>query len=162
MENTLDNREMTGTVDCREYRADCRIGQFKIGASELRGDVLPMEILSWRIFTDELFGYPRQEWLQLLFLDSEGIFSSILFKTESIENFVNLAVELAAKKNNFDGGLTTGSMAERLGISGRYYAVEFSWEPLPPERLEKIKAEAALRHLQVPKIKCRELDNRTA
>ena len=71
----------------RQWRSDCQAGQFKIGATQFRGPKLEMELIGAQICEGEYFGYPFQKWLALLFVDPDGVLSSILFKTESLDNF---------------------------------------------------------------------------
>jgi hypothetical protein len=123
----------------RQYRADCQVGAFKIGASKMIGKSLRMEILAWSVFEDELFGYPFQPWLASLFIDPSNVVSQILFKTESMDNFVNLVLEKAQQGVALGQGITTGTMSKRASRAGTsYYAVEFEWEPNNPERLKEI------------------------
>ena len=74
----------------RQWRSDCQSGQFKIGATTMRGSKLDLEIIGAQISEGEYFGYPRQKWLALLFIDPDGVLSSILFKTESLDQFEEL------------------------------------------------------------------------
>jgi len=71
----------------RQWRADCQIGQFKIGATTFRGSKLDLELIGAQINEGEFFGYPHQKWLALLFVDPDGVLSSLLLKTESLDNF---------------------------------------------------------------------------
>ncbi len=66
----------------RQWRPDCQAGQFKIGSSGVRGNKLDMELIGAQISEGEYFNYPCQKWLALLFVDQDGVLSSILFKTE--------------------------------------------------------------------------------
>ena len=45
----------------RQYRADCKAGQFKIGASQVVGNRLKMEVIAARFVEGEFFGY---DWFQ--------------------------------------------------------------------------------------------------
>jgi len=142
MVNALSVPDISGIVFTgkpRQYRADCQVGQFKIGASKVVGKSLRMEILGWGIFEDELFGYPFQPWLGLVFIDPSNVVSQILFKTESLDNFVNLSLEKAQEGIAIGQGITTATMSKRASRAGTsYYAVEFDWEPSNPERLSEI------------------------
>jgi hypothetical protein len=112
----------------RQYRSDCQLGQFKIGSSQLVGKSLEMEVFGFRTFDDELFGYGFQTWLQVLFIDPQNVVSSCLFKTESLDNFANLQVNLAAEGKAIGEGIVTATMAKRSASSGKsYFAVEFEW-----------------------------------
>jgi len=71
----------------RQWRADCQSGQFKIGAATMRGPKLDLEIVGAQISTGEFFGYRLQAWLAVLFVDPDGVLASVLFKTESLDNF---------------------------------------------------------------------------
>ena len=74
----------------RQWRADCQSGQFKIGAATVRGPQLDMEIVGAQISSGEFFGYPPQAWLAVLFVDPDRALASVLFKTESLDNFEEL------------------------------------------------------------------------
>jgi len=71
----------------RQWRSDCQSGQFKIGAATMRGPKLDLEIVGAQISTGEFFGYRLQAWLAVLFVDPDGVLASVLFKTESLDNF---------------------------------------------------------------------------
>ena len=71
----------------RQWRSDCQAGQFKIGSSHFRGPKLDMELVGAQISEGEYFGYPLQKWLAILFIDPDGVLSSVLFKTESLDQF---------------------------------------------------------------------------
>jgi len=123
----------------RQYRADCQAGMFKIGASKMVGKSLKMEIIAWGITEDELFGYPFQPWVVVIFIDPNNVVSQVLFKTESLDNFINLSLEKAQEGVALGQGITTGTMSKRASRAGTvYYAVEFEWEANNPERLKEI------------------------
>jgi len=129
--NALNVPEFEGIIWTgrpRHYRSDCQLGQFKIGSDKLIGKSLNMEVFAFRTIDDELFGYGFQTWLQVLFVDPQNVVSSILFKTESMDNFINLQVDLAAEGKAIGEGIVTATMAKRSTNSGKsYFAVEFSW-----------------------------------
>jgi hypothetical protein len=91
------------------------------------GKSLTMEILAWRIFEDELFGYEHQSWLEIIFIDESNVVSHILFKTESLDNFTNLALDKAQDGVGIGEGVTTATMSKRTSTRNgtSYYAVEF-------------------------------------
>jgi len=155
MVNALSAPNISGIVFTgkpRQYRADCQAGQFKIGASKMVGKSLRMEILSWGIFEDELFGYALQPWVGIIFIDPSNIVSQVLLKTESLDNFVNLTLEKAQEGFGVGQGVTIATMSKRASRSGSaYYAVEFDWEPNQPERLQEI-AEFVQTNLELDKL----------
>ncbi len=110
----------------RSYRANCQSGVFKIGESETIGSSLDMEILSSREFPDTLFGYPFQDWLEIFFIDRENVVSHVLFKTESIDNFLELLRKLRIARVALGSCIVTAQMSKRSNDYGTYYAVEFS------------------------------------
>ncbi len=140
--NALSTPNLSGIIYTgkpRQYRADCQAGMFKIGASKIVGKSLRMEILAWGVFEDELFGYPFQPWLGVIFIDPTNVVSQVLFKTESLDNFMNLSLEKAQEGIALGQGVTTGTMSKRASRAGTtYYAVEFEWEPNKEERLLEI------------------------
>ena len=111
----------------RQWRSDCQAGQFKIGATNFRGPRLDMELVGAQISEGEYFGYPHQKWLALLFVDTDGVLSSILFKTESLDNFDELRRSYRIKGETLLGKTIRASMAKRASrASGNgYFAVEF-------------------------------------
>ncbi|MCC8991321.1 MAG: hypothetical protein LM514_01705, partial [Streptococcus sp.] len=62
-----ENQILTDSI--RQWRADCQCGQFKIGATTLRGPKLEMELVGAQVNEGDFFGYPHQKWLALLFVD---------------------------------------------------------------------------------------------
>lgn len=111
----------------RQWRADCQAGQFKIGATNMKGPRLDMELVGAQISEGEFFGYPFQKWLGLLFVDGEGILSSILFKGESLDNFEELRRSRRIKGESLLGRTIRAQMSKRASraTGNPYYAVEF-------------------------------------
>ena len=111
----------------RQWRSDCQAGQFKIGASHFRGPKLDMELIGAQISEGEFFGYPFQKWLALLFVDPDRVVSSILFKTESLDNFEEMRRSYRLKGESLLGKTIRAQMAKRASkASGNgYFAVEF-------------------------------------
>ena len=111
----------------RQWRSDCQSGQFKIGAATMRGPKLDMEIVGAQISTGEFFGYPPQTWLAVVFVDPDGVLSSVLFKTESLDNFEEVRRQYRLKGETLLGKTIRASMSKRASrASGEsYYAVEF-------------------------------------
>lgn len=121
----------------RPYRADCKVGQFKVGEN-LKGGKLKLEILSYRVFHAELFNYPYQRWLEVFFVDPDNTLSHILFKGMSIESFVNLYTEMLIRGRAIGEGIVTGRMEKRSGKEGDYYVVIFEWEENKKERIQEL------------------------
>ncbi len=111
----------------RQWRSDCQAGQFKVGASTMRGNKLDMELVGAQISEGEFFGYPHQKWLALLFVDPDGVLSSILFKTGSLDNFEEMRRQYRIKGETLLGKTIRASMSKRASkASGTgYFAVEF-------------------------------------
>ena len=122
----LENGEIL-TDSVRQWRSDCQAGQFKIGGSTMRGGKIDMELVGAQISEGEYFGYPLQKWLAVLFIDPDGVLSSILFKTESLDNFEELRRQRRLKGESLLGKTIRASMSKRASkASGTgYYAVEF-------------------------------------
>ena len=110
----------------RSYRADCKAGVIKIGESEIIGSSLDMEILSCREFPDALFNYPFQDWLEVFFVDKDNVVSHILFKIESINNFLELLRKLRIARVALGACIVTAQMSKRSNDHETYFAVEFS------------------------------------
>lgn len=109
----------------RQYRADCKSGQFKIGAGQMVGRTLKMEVIAARFIEDELFGYPYQKWVNLIFADPSGVVSSVLLKTESMDNFLEVYRLSIERGTPLPSLSIQGRMSQRAGESGPYFAVEF-------------------------------------
>ena len=111
----------------RQWRSDCQAGQFKIGASNFRGPKLDMELVGAQISEGEFFGYPLQKWLAVLFIDPDGVLSSILFKTESLDQFEELRRTYRLKGESLLGKTIRAHMCKRASrVNGNgYFAVEF-------------------------------------
>ena len=129
LEEVLDRNEhpLVFTGSARQYRADCQAGQFKIGASRMVSSTLKLELVAARLLEGEFFGYPRQKWINVIFVDAEGIVSTILFKTESMDNFLELHRQAIAAGDLLLGKAIQARMSRRASRdSGQgYYAVEF-------------------------------------
>ena len=111
----------------RQWRSDCQAGQFKIGATNFRGPKLDMELVGAQISEGEFFGYPLQKWLAVLFIDPEGVLSSILFKTESLDQFEELRRTYRLKGESLLGKTIRAHMCKRASRANGngYFAVEF-------------------------------------
>ena len=109
----------------RQWRSDCQAGQFKIGSSTMKGNKIDLELVGANVSEGEYFGYPFQKWLALLFIDPEGVLSSILFKTESLDNFEELRRQYRLKGETLLGKTIRATMSKRAGKTASYFAVEF-------------------------------------
>ncbi len=109
----------------RQWRSDCQAGQFKIGSSTMKGNKIDLELVGANVSEGEYFGYPFQKWLALLFIDPEGVLSSILFKTESLDNFEELRRTYRLKGETLLGKTIRATMSKRAGKTASYFAVEF-------------------------------------
>ena len=111
----------------RQWRADCQAGTFKIGAATMRGPKLDMEVIGAQISSGEFYGYPLQTWLAVLFVDPDGVLSSVLFKTESLDNFEETRRQYRLKGETLLGKTIRASMSKRVSRANgeSYYAVEF-------------------------------------
>jgi len=111
----------------RQWRSDCQAGQFKIGATHFCGPKLDMELIGAQINEGEFFGYPLQKWLAILFIDPDGVLSSILFKTESLDNFDELRRTYRLKGESLLGKTIRAHMSKRASRANgeSYYAVDF-------------------------------------
>lgn len=111
----------------RQWRPDCKSGQFKIGSNHFLGQKLDMELVGAQINEGEFFGYPYMKWLGLLFVDPEGALSTIFFKTESLDQFEELIRAYRLKGETLLGKTIRATMSKRSSrVTGEsYYAVEF-------------------------------------
>ena len=111
----------------RQWRADCQSGQFKIGSAALRGTKLDMEVVGAQLNQGEFFAYPLQTWLAVLFVDPDGVLSSILFKTESLDNFEEVRRTYRLKGETLLGKTLRATMSKRASRAHGegYFAVEF-------------------------------------
>jgi hypothetical protein len=59
-----------------------------------------------------------------------------------LDNFDELLLDLSEKKQAIACGTVTAQMQSRSSRANgtSYYAVEFTWQPKPTERIEEIKA----------------------
>jgi hypothetical protein len=111
----------------RQWRSDCQAGQFKIGSSTMRGGKIGMELIGAQVSCGTYFGYEEQKWLALLFVDPDGVVSSILFKTESLDNFEEMRRQYRLKGETLLGKTVRATMSKRANkaTGNGYYAVEF-------------------------------------
>ncbi|NJM00014.1 MAG: hypothetical protein HC924_14980 [Synechococcaceae cyanobacterium SM2_3_2] len=141
----------------RLYQADCRSpGSFRImGVEGSDAKTLPMKILAYHSFEDELFGYDYQKWLEVLFIDKDNIVSSILLKTQSLSNFANFWLTLTQKGTGLSTGITTARLKK---VSSRKNGTDYStvtffdngdpaFQPLAQKDVEELK-EFVVSHAQ--------------
>ena len=104
------------------------------------GKTLNLEILAYRKIQDKLFGYDFQTWLEIIFIDAQNIISHIMFKSESLDNFDELVLELFDKKVAIACGTVTAQMQPR--VEPRVPAI-MTWNllgsPNPKTALMKLK-----------------------
>lgn len=122
----------------RQYRADCKAGIFKIGETDMLGKSIQMEVLAYHSFNAELFNYQYQQWLEVFFVDKDNTVSQILFKTESIANFLELMRKLAAINRPLGSQIVTVKTAKRSNDNGTYYVVEFERNNNKVERSKQL------------------------
>ena len=60
-----------------------------------------------------------------MFVDPDGVLSSILFKTESLDNFEELRRSYRIKGETLLGKTIRAQMSKRAGKTASYFAVEF-------------------------------------
>ena len=93
MVNAFEPPKMDGIVYIpgrpRQYRSDCKAGVFKIGESKIIGNELKLEILSFRTFEEQLFNYPYQSWLEIIFVDT--VIQSYSLDTHRVKYSVEIA-----------------------------------------------------------------------
>lgn len=111
----------------RQWRSDCQAGQFKIGTGNFRGSKLDMELVCCALFDGEFYGYKPQRWLGLVFIDPESVLSTVLFKTESMDNFAELRRTYQLKGQSLLGKVVRANMSKRtsMALGKPYFAVEF-------------------------------------
>lgn len=134
----------------RRWRADCGVGQFKIGQSTMRGNKLDMELVAAKSHYGQPFAkYPPMDWLGILFVDPDGVLSTVLLKKESRENLEELLRTLKRKGKSALGTSIRASMSQRSGqgkddkgnpIAVSYFAVEFEINEKPAKYSEAIAA----------------------
>lgn len=133
----------------RQWRAECGVGQFKIGQSLMRGNKLDIEVIAAQSHYGQPFAkYPPMDWLGLLFVDPDGVLSSCLFKKESRANFLELLRQLKLKGKSALGNVIRATMMQRSGqgrddkgnpIAVAYYAVEFELLEKPAKYAQAIQ-----------------------
>ena len=86
-----------------------------------------MELVGAQINEGEFFGYPLQRWLALLFVDPDGVLSTILFKTESLDQFDEMRRQYRLKGETLLGKTIRATMSKRASRANGngYFAVEF-------------------------------------
>lgn len=121
------------------YRADCQYGTFKIKDKPIPGD-LTMDIIAVKKVVGEFFDYEYQDWLEVVFIDSGNTVSNILFKTESLDNFLDTVKMIYKAGKSIASTRWTGSMSPRMSkrLGKKYYAVEFTTQPQDQARLEEL------------------------
>lgn len=122
----LNTKELRYIGVPRQYRADCKAGQFKIGAGRMIGKSIKMEIIAARFVEDELFGYPFQKWVNVIFADEKGTVSSVMLKTESLDNFLEAYRQAFEQNKSLVTVQLEASMSSRSNDNGKYFAVEFA------------------------------------
>ncbi len=114
---------MIGTP--RQYRADCKSGQFKVGSARTIGKKMPIEVIAARFLEASLFGREFEQWVNIVFADEAGTVGSMMLHTESLENFLEIYRMVAEMNKSLVAIRIEGSMSPRANKKGDFFAVEF-------------------------------------
>lgn len=110
----------------RIYFPNCKSGDFFVGKSRKVGTSLIMEVIAAKFIEDDLWSYGLQKWANVIFADEQGTVSSIMLKTESLDNFLEAYRMAYEQKKSLVNIRLQATMAARHNDKGSYFAVEFS------------------------------------
>ncbi|MEH0157298.1 hypothetical protein V6R21_24505 [Limibacter armeniacum] len=129
----------------KQYRADCKAGQFNLNGIEPLGNQLTFQPVAWRFFTDEILGMDRRKWVELFFVDAEGCLSALLFHGYSRENLEGLAAKLFYSEVTMAEIILHCSLSEKKNekANAKYFIAEFDFEVADTEATKKLKAATA-------------------
>ena len=114
----------------RQYRADCKLGIFKIGAVE-NPDApmkkLKLEVIAAKLVSGCFFGYKLTTWGVIIFADEQRVVSSLMLKGESLDNFKEIFNQAAERGILLSAYQINGRFSQRVNSRGdKFFAVEFS------------------------------------
>lgn len=105
-----------------------------------------------------MFNYPYQSWLEIIFVDPDNIVGHTLLKTESLDNFLNLHLDLGIQGKAIGTGVVTAKMDKRSSDLGTYYAVEFDWAEGEKQRIEELKAFISQHQIYAARMQGRQIE----
>ncbi len=122
------------------YRPDCQMGKFKIKSNPI-SDNLNFTVLAIRNLQGEFFNYEYQDWIELIIVDDKRILSSMLLKTESMDNFgLTTKFILSSGKRLIDVMITGYFVKRRSTINNsNYFVLEFRFTDNLPELVKDIE-----------------------
>ena len=122
------------------YRGDCQMGKFKIKTNPV-SDTLDFTVLAVRHLQGEFFNYESQDWIEIIFVDEKKIVSSMLLKTESMDNFGLTTKFILSSGKRLIDVVITGYFVKKTSVVNKssYYALEFRFRDNDPETVKEIE-----------------------
>jgi hypothetical protein len=111
----------------RQYRADGKLGKFKIGETPVKDNMI-LNVRQWYAETAALFGFDKEEdWAHLQFDDEDGNPATISLRGTAYRNWIGFWVAHGYDIARETGGYcrTVAWFEPKLGKSGGYYALVF-------------------------------------
>lgn len=131
--NPFQQKKKEGVVfvpgHAREYRADCSKVEygFNIGGRKKLGNTLEIVVLYPMLFSEiSILEYPTQDWVEILFLDSQKAISSLLLKTVSLANWNAYKMEAEIEGINLATVKTVCGFESYMSKKyGQFWGVDF-------------------------------------
>ena len=134
-----------------EYRSDAKAGVFKLGADDIVGKSIDVEIIGANMFVSRLFekddsDKPPKQWLQLFFVDKNNAVSHIMFHgKESIKSFKDMMHKSAVFRKPLISQIVTIGMEKRDGEDKdgndfTYFTSPFTMRPNTDARVAELIA----------------------
>jgi len=127
----------------RQYRFDGGLGEFLVGEIAA-GPAISIQLIDRRVVTGERWGRPLQTWIDLAFVDEQGVVSVLALKKESAINLMEVFLSdlrLTSHSRLHPSAVRMALRAvERQGEDGPYWVVEVNgWELVTQAEFELVR-----------------------
>jgi hypothetical protein len=127
----------------RQYRFDGEVGEFLVGEIGA-GKAISIQLFNRRLVTGERWGRPNQTWIDLAFVDEQGVVGVMALKKESAINLIETFtsdLRLTSHSRLHPSAVRLGLRAvEREGEDGTYWVVEVSdWELVTQAEFDQVR-----------------------
>ncbi len=129
----------------RDYRALCDKASGFFSCNEIsKGGAIKMRILNWRLEQGVRLSdvYPEPETVvQVVFIDEQNLISTVLFRTSSMRNFIQLIDNITAEGYAL-ASLVVTAVLERVTTKSAhtFHIVKFKYEPNDEQNIREIIA----------------------
>lgn len=137
----VSSEEIIYEAGPRQYRFSGEVGEFMRGEERI-GVSLSLQVFDFRWSYGRRWAYPAQSWLDVAFLDNDGVISVCAFKKESALNLFEFLLDLKIQKLSplsiWVELTAVARIVEEETYTYYYVADIFYWDFVSQERFEDL------------------------